>query len=116
MRVLVVDDCPDNRQTLALLLAAWGFDARTAAAGPSALEAFRSWRPDAVVLEPRLAGWGVGRRIREEAGGRAVLLVALTVCEPDEVWAGFDAHLTKPVDLADLLLVLERAANPAGVA
>ena len=53
-RVLVVDGCPDVRDSLALLLTSWGHDVRTAQDGASALEAFRSFLPDAVVLEIRL--------------------------------------------------------------
>ncbi len=37
LRVLVVDDCPDTRESLGLLLALWGHDVRLAADGPAAL-------------------------------------------------------------------------------
>jgi CheY-like chemotaxis protein len=124
LRVLVVDDCPDNRNTLDMLLRAVGHDVLLAADGPSALEAFRASRPHVVLLDialPGLDGWEVGRRLRGQDGGRSVLLVALTGFgrkedEARSLRAGFDAHLTKPADLEDLLLLLARAAAPVGVA
>src|SRR5437660_1238267 len=45
LRVLVVDDCKDLRDTLAMLLRAWGHEVRLAWDGPSALEAGRAFRP-----------------------------------------------------------------------
>jgi CheY-like chemotaxis protein len=124
LRVLVVDDCPDNRNTLDMLLRAVGHEVLLAADGPSALEAFRASRPHVVILDialPGLDGWEVARRLREQEGSGPVLLVALTGYgrKEDEArsrQAGFDVHLTKPVDLEDLRLLLEKAAVPAGVA
>jgi CheY-like chemotaxis protein len=108
-----VDDCPDNRDSLALLVRVWGFDTAVAADGPSALEAFRSFDPHAAILDiamPGLDGWQVARQVRD--AGSAVLLVALSghAGERDKELsrlAGFDAHLVKPVEPAEVRRLLE---------
>src|SRR5262245_39268436 len=113
MRVLIADDCPDNRDSLALLLRVWGFEVAVAADGPSALEAFEAFRPHAAILDiimPGLDGWQVARQVRD--GGSAVLLVALSgqACEADRELsrqAGFDVHLVKPVEPEEVRQVLE---------
>ncbi len=113
MRVLIADDCPDNRDSLALLLRAWGFEVAVAADGPSALEAFQTFNPHAAILDiamPGQDGWDVARQLR--AGGSAAVLVALTghAREQDRELsrlAGFDAHLVKPVEPAEVRRVLE---------
>ena len=126
LRVLVVDDCPDNRECLALLLLASGHEVVFACDGPSALEAGRSFGPHVVLLDialPGMDGWEVGRRLRERQGDRAVLLVALTGHgrQEDKVrsrQAGFDAHLVKPADVEELLGLLTDAAAalfPVGI-
>jgi CheY-like chemotaxis protein len=111
LRVLVVDDWSDTRDSLEMLLSAWGHEVRLARDGPSALEAARSFSPQAVLLDIGLPGgmdgWDVARRIREQDGGRAVLLVALTghgreLDKARSREAGFDAHLTKPADPQEL--------------
>jgi CheY-like chemotaxis protein len=113
MRVLIADDCPDNRDSLALLLRAWGFEVATAADGPSALEAFHTFCPHAAILDiamPGLDGWQVARQIRQ--GGSAGLLVALTGLarrQDQELsrQAGFDTHLVKPVEPEEIRQLLE---------
>src|SRR5262249_38713559 len=80
LRVLVVDDIEDNRESLGLLVQSWGHEVRLAHDGPSALEAFVSFRPHAVLLDiglPGLDGWQVAQQIRQHDGG-APLLVAAT--------------------------------------
>src|SRR5947209_9435729 len=104
LRVLVVDDCKDMRDTLAMLLRAWGHEVRLAWDGPSALEAGRAFRPQAVLLDIGLRGmdgWEVARRLRGQDDLRPLLLVALTgyAGEQDRARcreAGFDVHLAKP--------------------
>jgi len=113
MRVLIADDCPDNRDSLALLLQAWGFEVSVAADGPSALEAFRTFDPHAVILDiamPGLDGWQVARQIRDE--GSAVLLVALSGLTREQEQeqsrlAGCDAHLVKPVEPQEVRRLLD---------
>ncbi len=105
-RILVVDDNRDSAESLALLLSLGGHSVRTANDGLAALEAARSFRPRVVLMDlgmPRLNGYEAARAIRAEEWGRDVMLVALTGWGQEEdkrrtAEAGFNAHLTKPVD------------------
>jgi CheY-like chemotaxis protein len=106
LRVLVVDDCPDTRGSLCLLLDLWGHKARTAADGPSALAEAFAFHPEVVLLDiglPQMDGYEVARELRRLPGTRHALLVATTgfgqgqdVTRARE--AGFDHHLLKPFD------------------
>ncbi|MFO0799393.1 MAG: response regulator [Gemmataceae bacterium] len=105
-KVLVADDNTDAAESLATLLELMGNDVRTAADGVKAVEVAEEFRPDVAVLDigmPRLDGHGVARRIRAAAWGKQVALIALTGWGQAEdrrrtAEAGFDLHLTKPVD------------------
>jgi signal transduction histidine kinase/ActR/RegA family two-component response regulator len=105
-RILVVDDNRDSAESLALLLRLAGHEIQAAHDGLEAVEAAGWFRPDVVLLDiglPKLNGYEAARRIREEPWGREMVLVALTGWGQDEdkhraQEAGFDHHLTKPVD------------------
>ncbi|MBN9517304.1 response regulator [bacterium] len=109
-RVLVADDNVDAAESLAMLLTLMGNEVRTAADGLEAVRVAEEFRPDVAVLDigmPRLDGNGAARRIRAEPWGRDVTLIALTGWGQDAdrrrtAEAGFDLHLTKPVDPATL--------------
>jgi two-component system, OmpR family, response regulator len=109
-RVLVVDDCPDMRATLRTVLQLWGHQTAEAADGYAALGLAATFRPDAVLLDvglPGLDGYEVARRLRQLPGLGNVLLVAITGHgRPEDVAAcraaGFDHHLLKPFDPAEL--------------
>jgi CheY-like chemotaxis protein len=111
-----VEDNPETRESLRLLLSLSGHEVREAADGPEGLRLALEWRPDAVVCDiglPRLDGWQVARRVRQ-ALGPGVLLVALTGYGQDEdrrrsLGAGFDHHLNKPAEPRDLLALLSKA-------
>jgi CheY-like chemotaxis protein len=108
--VLVVDDNADGAATTAALLELSGHEVRTAADGEAGVAAAAAFRPDVVLLDigmPRLNGYDAARRIRELPGGRGVVLIALTGWGQEDDRrrsrdAGFDHHLTKPVDPQDL--------------
>ena len=119
-RVLVVDDNLDAAEGLAMLLSLRGHEVATAYDGQSAIDQARELQPDVVLLDiglPRLDGFEVARRLREEHTSRPMLLVALTGYgqERDRVRAreaGFDHHLLKPVRLEmleGLLAVAQQA-------
>jgi two-component system CheB/CheR fusion protein len=124
LRVLVVDDHQDNRESLGLLLQALGYDVRLAADGPSALEVARSFRPQAVLLDiglPGQDGWEVAARLRRHEVLPGALLVAVSGYgrEQDLVRSrevGLDAHLTKPADLTELTRLLGPPRVPAEAA
>jgi CheY-like chemotaxis protein len=107
-RVLIADDDRDMARGLRMVLEIWGFQATVAHDGLTALAAVRDHLPDVHVglldiALPRLDGLALARRIREEPGGGAMLLVALTgYGGPGQRQAsrsaGFDEHLTKPID------------------
>jgi PAS domain S-box-containing protein len=109
-RILVVDDNPDAVESLAILLQIAGHDVHKAFDGEAAIALARQVRPDVVLLDlgmPRVSGYEVARRIREQPWGKQVYLVALSGWgQPDEKLrtkeAGFDVHLVKPVAPEDL--------------
>lgn len=114
-RVLVVDDNQDAADTLAMLLELMGHETRTAHDGLAALEAASQFRPEVVLLDiglPKMNGYDVCRRMREEDWGRSAFLVALTGWGQAEDQrkaseAGFDRHLVKPVEESVLQKLLE---------
>jgi len=113
-RILVVDDNRDSADSMAMILQIDGYATHTAYDGLQALEVAASFRPDVVLLDiglPGLNGYEACRRIREQASGRPLQLVALTGWGQDEdrkktAEAGFDVHLVKPVDYDQLLKLL----------
>jgi CheY-like chemotaxis protein len=106
VRVLVVNDYPDNVESMALLLRLFGHEVEVALGGPAALRAAQARQPDAVLLDismPGMDGYQVARQLRAMFRDKPLLLVALTAhgfeedrrrCEE----AGFDLHLVKPAD------------------
>ncbi|HZZ93935.1 MAG TPA: ATP-binding protein [Usitatibacter sp.] len=104
-RILVVDDNRDAAESLSMLLHARGHDVRVAYDGLEAVGAAIAFQPDVVLLDiglPKLYGYDAARRIRD-ARGDGVLLIAVTGWGQEEdrrraKAAGFDHHLTKPVD------------------
>ena len=119
-RILIVDDNRDSADSLARLLEVMGNEVGTAYDGEEAVDAARTLRPDVVLLDigmPKLNGYEVCRRIREQPSGRGMFLIALTGWGREEdrqrtKEAGFDAHMVKPVDAAALMRVL--GADPSG--
>ncbi len=107
VRVLVVDDNRDAADTLSALLELLGHSAQVANDGRAALDAVLDFRPQVVFLDigmPGMNGYDVARAIRDDRRLDQPLLVALTGWggESDRQRtsdAGFDLHLTKPVDL-----------------
>jgi signal transduction histidine kinase/ActR/RegA family two-component response regulator len=117
-RLLVVEDHADSRELLQSLLAEAGHHVATAADGRAGVDAALATRPDVMVVDiglPRLDGYGVAREVRA-ALGEDVYLIALTgYGQPEDrrraMEAGFDVHLTKPVDAFALLDLLARTAR-----
>jgi len=105
-RIVVADDNRDGAESLAMLLEMSGHTVAVAHCGRDALERTRELRPDVVVLDigmPDLSGYAVARTLRSEPWAGRLKLVALTGWggEADRglaMAAGFDHHLTKPVD------------------
>jgi PAS domain S-box-containing protein len=119
-RVLIVEDNDDARDMLRHLLEQTGHEVHEAADGLAGLDRTLALRPDAVVIDiglPGLDGYEVARRVRA-AGHADVLLVAVTGYGQSgdrqrSGEAGFDAHLTKPLDpLALEALLLNLPLDP----
>ena len=110
MKVLVADDNRDAAVSLGALLEMSGYEVLIAHDGEEALTIARQAVPDALILDigmPRLTGDQVARAVRSEPWGQRVFLVAVTGWgEPDDKArasaAGFDHHLTKPIDLDEM--------------
>jgi PAS domain S-box-containing protein len=115
-RVLVADDNQDAADSLAMLLEMAGHDVRVVHEGLSAVSVAHTFRPDTVLLDigmPQLNGYEVARALRKEPWGAGITLIALTGWGQDSdrqkaIEAGFDRHLTKPVD-PDTLEALMRS-------
>jgi len=117
-RILVVDDNKDAADSLGMLLRIMGNDVQIAYDGLQAVTQAGEFRPHLVLMDiglPKLNGYEAARRIREQPNGGDVMLVALTGWGQDEdrrrsQEAGFDRHMTKPVEsdvLEDLLASLK---------
>lgn len=121
-RVVVVEDVDDLRDMFQLLLERLGHAVDCAANGPDAVGAILARRPDFAFVDiglPGFDGLEVARRVRA-AGYDEVVMVALTGYGQDEdrkraLEAGFDAHLTKPVDekLVRAALTTPRRSRPS---
>ncbi len=113
-RILVVDDNRDSADTLAMLLQIMGNEVGTAYDGEQAITAAAALRPDVVLLDigmPKLDGYAAGRRIREQPWGKEMVLIALTGWGQEDdrrrtEEAGFNGHMVKPVDPAELMKLL----------
>jgi two-component system cell cycle response regulator len=104
-RILVVEDNPTNLELLRYLLEARGHEVRSAADGERGASMVESERPDIVLCDlrmPRLDGYGLLERVRANPALDAIVVVAVTAYSmPDDQRrvreAGFDGHLTKPI-------------------
>ncbi len=113
-RILVVDDNRDAAFTLAKMLSLLGHAVGTARDGIHAIEQAEKLRPEVILMDvgmPALNGYEATRRIRQQAWGRSMIIIALTGWgqEDDRMQArdaGCDGHLVKPVSLPDLQKML----------
>ncbi len=111
--VLVVEDNDDSRRTLTLLLTHYGYEVHAVADGPSALREALERHPAVVISDiglPGLDGWELARQLRAQLGAETLLVAVTAYGSPADqdrsLEAGFDVHLTKPIDLPRLLAVL----------
>jgi PAS domain S-box-containing protein len=115
-RVLVVDDNRDSAESLAVLLQLNGHEARAVYDGPNAVKTGAAFRPEIVVLDlgmPKMSGYEAARAIRGQEWGKGIYLIALTGWgqESDRrrtQAAGFDAHLTKPLNYEAFTKILQQ--------
>jgi len=115
-RILIVEDGVDTRDSLGMLVEQWNHHVMYAASGPEGLDRARESRPDVALIDiglPGFDGYQVAQRIRREGSSwsQQVRLIALTgygqECDRAKaIEAGFDIHLLKPVDPAELRTLL----------
>jgi PAS domain S-box-containing protein len=113
-RILVVDDNRDAAESLSMLLRRLGHEVHTAHDGLEGVEAAAEFRPDVVLMDiglPKLNGYEAASRVREGPGGAELLLIALTGWGQEgdrrrSQAAGFDYHMTKPVEFKALQKLL----------
>lgn len=113
---LVVDDVADVTEMLAVLLSHAGYRVVTAASAPAALTAARERQFDVVISDigmPMMNGYQLARELRLLPGYESVPMVAVTgysMFDDKERSrnAGFNAHMTKPIDPRALLDLIEQ--------
>jgi signal transduction histidine kinase len=116
LRIMVVDDNEDAACALGELLTLHGHTVHVAFGAPEALRQEPLFQPQVCLLDiglPGMDGYELAQRLRQHSGGRALGLVAITGYGQDSdrrraTDAGFDHHLTKPVDLAALAALLDQ--------
>ncbi|HKS27433.1 MAG TPA: PAS domain S-box protein [Pyrinomonadaceae bacterium] len=121
LKILVVDDEADTRDLLHTTLSKCGADVRTAANAREALQLFKASRPDVLVSDigmPEMDGYELIKRVRElsEDEGAHVPAVALTAYARAEdrlkvLRSGYEMHVAKPVELAELIAVVASLAG-----
>ena len=111
--ILIVEDNPDARDVLRVLLELEGHEVETAEEGQAALEMARTKDPDIALVDiglPGIDGYEVARRVRARDRRRPVLIALTGYGQPEDrrraLEAGFDDVLVKPVDPAALTALL----------
>lgn len=119
-RILIVDDDRGGAEMLANLLRIWGHRVEVAAEGREAIESALEFSPQTILLDidlPWLDGFEIAQLLRGDTAFKTVKIVALTGHRGDEyrfraLQAGFDRHMTKPVDIDALRAVLAEHSQP----
>jgi PAS domain S-box-containing protein len=109
-KVLVIDDNSDITDSLLMALDMLGYEAKSANDGFKGIELASSFLPEIILLDiglPGLNGYEVARLIRKESWGKQMILIAVTGWghpedQANAIKAGFDLHLTKPIDFEEL--------------
>jgi len=114
-RIVVADDNADSAASLAMMLRILGHEVQTAHDGQQAVELAETFRPDVMLLDigmPRMDGYEAAQHLRKNPELGRVILIALTGWGQDDdkrraEEAGFNHHVTKPIDLAALQSLLK---------
>jgi CheY-like chemotaxis protein len=109
-RILIIEDNPDAAETLRDLLKLSGYEVAVALSGPAGIETARQFRPTVVLCDlglPEMDGYAVATALRRDPVTASARLIALSGYAQEEdrrraMAAGFDAHLGKPLDPAEL--------------
>ncbi len=115
-RALVVDDVPDVTDMLSVLLTHAGYEVVTASSAPAAIAATHESQFDVIISDigmPGMSGYELAQAVRQMPGYEIVPMVAVTGFSKFDdrqrsLDAGFNAHLTKPIEPRELLDLIER--------
>lgn len=115
IKILCVDDNQDAADSEAMLLELVGYEAKACYDGRSAIKLAADFHPCIGLLDlhlPEMDGDELARRLRDQAAGRPLALVAVTAMSDTEsrdrtTAAGFDEHLVKPVEPGELLATVD---------
>ena len=110
-RILIADDEPNIVVSLEFLMKQRGYDIRVVSNGADALEAVGEFRPDLILLDvmmPRVSGYDVCQKVRENPEWQGIKIIMLSAKGRDvEVTKGIaigaDAYVTKPFSTRDLI-------------
>jgi len=123
-RILVIDDNQDSADSSAMVLELMGHTTERAYSGTEGLEVAGRFRPDVVLLDiglPGMSGYEVATHLREAPWGKDAILIAVTGWGQEDDRrrsreAGFNHHLVKPIDIVELVALLDKlspVASPA---
>jgi CheY-like chemotaxis protein len=123
LRILVVDDNPDEVKSTLLLLETEGYETRGVYDAQSVLPQVLEFDPDVVIMDikmPERSGWEAASELRQRVTNLRLLLIAVSgvytrgVDKVLSEMSGFDHVLMKPVDPATLLGLIARHTSPVG--
>jgi len=122
VRVFVVDDEPDSNEVVSTILAAYGAEVRVAAGVAQALDGLRAWVPDLVITDigmPNRDGYALLAAMRRDPKLERVPAIALTAYATRDdrlriLGAGFQLHLTKPIDAEELVASVANVTTTFG--
>lgn len=114
--ILVVDDVRDNADMLVIMCEAYGFRAEAAYTGKLALEAALRIRPAVVLTDiglPDMSGYDLAKALRADPALNQCILIAISGYGSSSDMtgseaSGFNAHLTKPIDMEDMIGRIQR--------
>ena len=120
LKVLTVDDQQDTRELIAVALGRYGAEVRASESASQALQMIRAWKPHVVVSDiglPGVDGYDFMRQLRAlESNGERTPAIAVTgyagaVDESKALDAGYEMHLSKPIDLTELAFAIARLSR-----
>lgn len=122
LKILIVDDQHDTRELISVALGRYGAEVRVSESASSALKMIEEWKPHVVVSDiglPDVDGYDFMRQLRElEGSGQRIPAIAVTgyagaVDESKALDAGYEVHLSKPIELSELASAIARLSGRA---
>jgi len=120
LRILTVDDQQDTRELITLALARYGAEVKASDSASRALQLIKDWKPHVVVSDiglPGMDGYDFMRQLRGlEADGERIPAIAVTgyagaIDESKALDAGYEVHLSKPIELNKLVSVIAKLSR-----